>query len=105
MALDWKFHGCWAAAALVVLTVSVLAWPVAAVLAGVIALAVLLRFRGARGSVMGVLTGAGLFAFGVAFVHRHNGNLCWDTGSEAGCDQTLDWHVWVPMGLVLVAAG
>lgn len=81
-----------------------LGWVAAAIGIGVWVVAAA-WFRQAWRGVFGLPAGFGLVAFGVAATHLHGGHVCWGTGSEAGCDQTLDWHLWLPIGLVAAATG
>jgi hypothetical protein len=67
--------------------------------------AVLVYARRAWRGVFGTAAGLGVVALGVALAHRHNGDVCWHTVNEGGCDHTLDWHLWLPIGLVLTATG
>jgi hypothetical protein len=68
--------------------------------------ALILRSAAARGSVSGLLTGAGLPLLLVAFLNRDGpGTTCWHTGTSAGCDQHLNPLPWLLLGLALVVVG
>jgi hypothetical protein len=59
-----------------------------------------------RGSVSGLVTGAGLPLLLVAYIQRQGpGTTCWHTATSAGCEQHLNPLPWLIVGLVLVIAG
>jgi multisubunit Na+/H+ antiporter MnhC subunit len=59
-----------------------------------------------RDSAFGLLTGAGLPLFLVAYVNREGpGTTCWHTATASGCDEHIDPLPWLLVGLVLVVGG
>jgi hypothetical protein len=66
----------------------------------------LLSSRQARESIFGVVTGAGLLALFIAWLHRRGpGTVCWSKGTSSGCDQYLNPWPWLAVGAVLVVTG
>jgi len=66
----------------------------------------LVVFRHADRSALGVLVGVGLLSLYVAYVQRRGpGTVYWHTSTASGADQYLDPRPWLVAGLVLVVAG
>jgi hypothetical protein len=73
--------------------------------AGLAAIALLTSGR-ARQSVFGLVTGTGLLALSIAWLHRRGpGTVCWTHGRRSGCDQYLNPWPWLAIGAVLVVTG
>jgi hypothetical protein len=62
--------------------------------------------RTARRSGWGLLSGAGIIAVFVAYLHRDGpGTTCWRTAVASGCEEHLDPRPWLVAGLVLAITG
>jgi hypothetical protein len=54
----------------------------------------------------GILTGVGAVSLFVAYLQRRGpGTVCWQTASEAGCEEYLDPFPWLVAGIALAVAG
>jgi hypothetical protein len=54
-------------------------------------------------SGVGAFAGVGLVSLYIAFVQRQGpGTVCWQRGTEAGCDEYLDPKPWLLVGLAMV---
>ncbi len=64
-------------------------------------------FRGSRGHMAGMLTGAGLPFLYVAYLNRQGpGTVCWTDGAGGGgCEDYLNPWPWLAIGVALVAGG
>ena len=66
----------------------------------------LIVFRHADRSALGILAGIGLLSLYVAYVQRKGpGTVYWHTSTASGADQYLDPRPWLVAGIVLVAVG
>jgi hypothetical protein len=104
LAGSWMWFGVWAVATAGCVGLAVeVGW--IALVPTLVVVGILVSSARRRQGVFGILTGLGASALVIPLVHRHNPNLCWMTQTEAGCDQTLDWHLWLPIGVFLGGAG
>jgi hypothetical protein len=66
----------------------------------------LLSSERAQQSVFGLVTGAGLLALLIGWLHRRGpGTVCWTHATSSGCDQYLNPSPWLAIGAVLVVTG
>jgi hypothetical protein len=66
----------------------------------------LVVFRHADRSALGILVGIGLLSLYVAYVQRKGpGTVYWHTSVASGADQYLDPRPWLFAGIVLVVVG
>ena len=66
----------------------------------------LVVFRHADRSALGILVGMGLLSLYVAYVQRKGpGTVYWHTPTASGADQYLDPRPWLFAGIVLVVVG
>jgi uncharacterized membrane protein YidH (DUF202 family) len=66
----------------------------------------LVVFRHADRSALGILVGVGLLSLYVAYVQRKGpGTAYWHTPTASGADQYLDPRPWLCAGIVLVVVG
>ena len=66
----------------------------------------LVVFRHADRSALGIPVGIGLLSLYVAYVQRKGpGTVYWHTPTASGSDQYLDPRPWLIVGIVLVAVG
>ena len=103
----WWWFGAWAAVgtAAALGAVSFALWIFLLPLAAAGAL-VLASRRASRGSIAGLLSGAGVALLVVAWVQRDGpGTTCWRTATGGGCTEHLDPRPWLVAGLGLVVAG
>jgi uncharacterized membrane protein YidH (DUF202 family) len=68
--------------------------------------ALLVVFRHADRSALGILVGIGLLSLYVAYVQRKGpGTVYWHTSAASGADQYLDPRPWLVAGIALVVFG
>ncbi len=106
--LEWRWFVAWAlvGCAAVFGAFSLLLIGLAAFGAAVVVAVLMARHPGARGSALGLLSGAGLPLVYVAYVQRDGpGTTCWHTATSSGCETHLDPIPWLVIGVVLVIAG
>ena len=66
----------------------------------------LIVFRHADRSALGILVGMGLLSLYVAYVQRRGpGTVYWHTATASGSDTYLDPRPWLVAGIALVAVG
>lgn len=66
----------------------------------------LVVFRHADRSALGIPVGVGLLSLYVAYVQRKGpGTVYWHTSTASGADQYLDPRPWLVAGVLLVAVG
>ena len=64
------------------------------------------RWPQLRGSMFGLVSGAGVVVLVVAYLNREGpGTTCWHTATRSGCDEHLNPLPWLVAGVVLLAAG
>ena len=78
----------------------------AAVPLALVVAVLLIVFRHADRSALGILVGIGLLSLYVAYVQRRGpGTVSWHTATASGSDTYLDPRPWLFAGIVLVAVG
>jgi len=64
------------------------------------------RWPQSRGSMFGLVSGAGVVLLVVAYLNRQGpGTTCWHTATGSGCDEHLNPLRWLVAGVVLLEAG
>ena len=62
--------------------------------------------RAARGSIAGLLSGAGIVLLFVAYIQRDGpGTTCWQNATGGGCTEHLDPRPWLVAGAVFLVVG
>ncbi len=101
----WPEFVVWVVLGLV-FCLSFLVFPTAGLVLILIAAVLAVRRPTLRRSWFGALVGIGVILLYVAYVQRHGpGTVCWQRGTEAGCDEYLNPWPWLVAGAAFVAAG
>src|ERR1700674_2663140 len=96
--LEWRWFVAWAlvGSAAVFGAFSLLLVGLVAFGAAVVAAVLMARDPSARGSALGLLSGAGWLLVYVAYVQRDGpGTTCWHTATSGGCETHLDPIPWL----------